>query len=87
MTETEQIIVYDTMVRIKEHAPKLIEILTEHGSSIDASNYKSAIYSSVVRLSTLFTPDELKAHEERHRKSKEECDRYFAERKWKKPTP
>lgn len=78
MTEIEEIIIYDTMVQIQERSPALVALLQERSTPQDVAAYKSGIYAAVVRLGSLFTPEQRRTHEERHRKIKEECDAFFA---------
>lgn len=78
MTEHEEIIIYDTMVQIRECAPILCQLLNERATPAESDAYKRGIYAAVVRLDSLFTQEQRAAHEERHRKIKEECDAFFA---------
>lgn len=78
MTETEEIIIYDTMVQIQERAPILCQMLNERSTPAEREAYKRGIYAAVVRLGSLFTPERRASHEERHRKAREECDAFFA---------
>lgn len=78
MTEHEEIIIYDTMIQIQEHAPVLCRLLNERSTPEERDAYSRGIYAAVVRLGSLFTPEQRAAHEERHRKLKEECDAFFA---------
>ena len=78
MDTTEQIIIYDTMTAIKEQADVLVPLLQERGTPEQVAAYRSAIYSSVVRLGSLFTQEQRMAHEERHRKIKEDLDAFMS---------
>lgn len=78
MTEIEEIIIYDTMVQIQERAPILCQLLNERSTPAERDAYKRGIYAAVVRLDSLFTPEQRAAHQERHRKIKQECDAFFA---------
>lgn len=78
MTEHEEIIIYDTMVQILECAPILRQLLNERSTPEERDAYKRGIYAAAVRLGSLFTPEQRAAHQERHRKIKEECDAFFA---------
>lgn len=80
MTDLEQIIVFDTMKSIQQHAPVLCKLLNERATPAERDAYKSGVYASVIRLSSLFKPGEIQVHEERHRKIQEELDAYFAQR-------
>jgi hypothetical protein len=80
MTETEEIIIYDTMLQIQESAPVLVALLKERSTPQEVAAYKTGIYAAVVRLGTLFTEKQHAAHKERHRKLKAECDAFFAEK-------
>jgi hypothetical protein len=77
MTETEEIIIYDTMLQIQERAPVLVALLKERSTPQEVAAYKSGIYAAVVRLGALFTAEQHAAHNERHRKLKAECDAFF----------
>jgi hypothetical protein len=78
MTESEQIIIYDTMVSIQERAPTIVAILNERSTPQERDAYKRGVYAAVVRLSGLFTPEELAAHKARHEQMRKDCDAFFA---------
>lgn len=78
MSEDEQIIVYDTMISIKECAPTLVKLLNERSTPSERTAFKRGIYAAVVRLGSLFNADQMDKHSERHRKSREACDAFFS---------
>lgn len=80
MTDLEQTIVFDTLKSIQQHAPLLCKLLNERATAEESDAYKTGVYSAVIRLSALFKHGEMEAHEERHRKIKEDLDAYFAQR-------
>ena len=80
MNDLEQTIVFDTLKSIQQHAPLLCKLLNERATAEESDAYKTGVYASVIRLSSLFKPGEIQVHEERHRKIKEDLDAYFAQR-------
>lgn len=80
MNDLEQIIVFDTMKSIQQHAPLLCKLLNARATAQEADAYKSGVYSAVIRLSALFKPEEIDLHEARHRKIQDDLDAYFAQR-------
>lgn len=79
MAKLEQTIVFDALKSIQQHAPLLCKMLNERATAEESDAYKTGVYSAVIQLSSLFKPDEMEAHEERHRKIKDDLDGYFAD--------